>query len=136
MEIREYNKEDIINITKLGNLLHEDYKFLLDEFSKCVVIEENNNIIGFLTYSIIYERSEIVDIIINPSYRKKGLGYSLLNYAINDIIKNNCDNITLEVNCENSAAINLYKKQGFKIETIRKNYYNGIDGFLMIKDLR
>jgi len=136
MLIREYNVKDINAILNLGKLLHNDYKFLLDEFSKCIVIEEDNNILGFLVYSIIYERSEIIDIIINPAYRKKGLGYGLLNYAINDIIKRNCDNITLEVNCINTSAINLYKKSGFKIETIRKNYYNDNDGYLMKKDLR
>lgn len=136
MIIREYNKEDKPTITKLGNLLHKDYTFSLDDFSKCIIIEENNNILGFLIYSIIYERAEIIDIIIDPNYRQKGLGYSLLNYAIDDIIKNNCENITLEVNCINISAINLYKKSGFKIETIRKNYYNDNDGYLMKKDLR
>ena len=33
--------------------------------------------------------------------------------------------ISLEVNEENDAAINLYKKAGFEEVGIRKKYYNG-----------
>lgn len=51
------------------------------------------------------------------------------------IAKNkNCINITLEVAVNNKSALNLYKKLGFKIVTIRKNYYENSDGYLMIKE--
>ena len=39
--------------------------------------------------------------------------------------------ITLEVRIDNFSAIHLYQKFGFKSVSIRKNYYNGIDGILM-----
>ena len=45
--------------------------------------------------------------------------------------KQKCVNITLEVNKENTYAIKLYKKVGFKEVAIRKNYYDGVDGILM-----
>lgn len=136
MLIRNYKNDDINKINELGSLLHEKYEFSVDEFSNCLIIEESNDIIGFVIYSIIYERSEIIDIIIDPKKRHNGYGFKLLNYAIDVIIKNNCENITLEVNSLNVAAINLYKKLGFKIVATRKKYYNGNDGFLMKKDLR
>ncbi len=46
-------------------------------------------------------------------------------------------NINLEVRISNQKAINLYKKYGFKIVTIRKNYYqdNHEDAYLMIKKM-
>lgn len=136
MLIRNYKNDDINKINELGSLLHEKYEFSVDEFSNCLIIEEANDIIGFIIYSIIYERSEIIDIIIDPKKRHNGYGFKLLNYAIDIINKNNCENITLEVNSLNVAAINLYKKLGFKIVATRKKYYNGNDGFLMKKDLR
>ncbi len=45
----------------------------------------------------------------------------------------NLSNITLEVNVNNSAAISLYKKYKFEICALRKGYYNGQDGYLMIR---
>jgi len=45
--------------------------------------------------------------------------------------ENHIENITLEVNKENTIAINLYKSYGFIEVGIRKGYYNGVDGILM-----
>ena len=136
MEIRNYKKEDIKKFNSLGLLLHNNYNFNIDSFSNSFVMYENNDFIGFIVYSIIYERAEIIDIIIEPSFRKKGYANKLLEYTIEKIRENACDNITLEVKENNISAINLYKRQGFDICAIRKNYYNNQDGYLMKKDLR
>ena len=40
------------------------------------------------------------------------------------------------MNVENKNAINLYKKFGFEIKTVRKNYYDLNDAYLMVKELR
>ena len=131
MIIRKYESSDKEEINKLGCLLHDNYSIHLDIFSKCIVMLEDKKIIGFLTYSIIYERAEIIDIIINPSYRENGYGKILLNNAINDIKENNCINITLEVNEKKIPALNLYKSLGFKVVTKRNNYYVNNDAYLM-----
>ena len=52
-------------------------------------------------------------------------------------LKEECiETIDLEVNSLNKKAINLYQKYGFKTVSIRKKYYNGIDGFLMLKEVK
>lgn len=136
MLIRKYEINDKNKIEHIGKLLHDNYTFNLDDFSKCLVIIDDNKIVGFIVYSIIYERSEIVDIVIDSDYRKKSYGYKLLECAINDIIKNNCENISLEVNSINIPAINLYKKFNFNTVSVRKKYYGISDAYLMIKNLR
>lgn len=136
MLIKKYSKNDILKIEKLGNLLHNNYKFSLDEFSDALVIDDANEIVGFIVYSIIYERAEIVDMIIDEKKRKQGYGYCLLNYCIEKIRTKNCSNVTLEVNTNNIPAINLYKKIGFDIVAMRSKYYDEHDGYLMKKDLR
>ena len=105
--IRDYLDKDIIDIEILGNELHKNYSFTLDTFSKCKVVELNNNIIGFITYSIIYDRAEIIDIIIKEEYRKKGYAKNLIEEIIIELKENNCKNITLEVN-ETNPAVNFY----------------------------
>ena len=43
--------------------------------------------------------------------------------------------IAIEVNCENSPAIELYKKKGFKNYAVRKRYYpDGKDAILMKRE--
>ena len=71
MIVRTYRKQDISYINKLGSQLHDNYKFNLDSFSNCFVCEFEDKILGFVTYSIIYERAEIIDIVINENYRRR-----------------------------------------------------------------
>lgn len=138
MIVRTYNKQDIDYINKLGIELHNNYKFNLDSFSNCLVCVNKDKILGFVTYSIIYERAEIVDIIINESYRRTGCGLALINSIISECLMKNVNNITLEVNEENSGAIKFYEKLGFNKVAIRRNYYdNGNkNAYVMEKKLR
>ena len=128
--IRFYSENDIDRINELGNKLHSNYKFSLDIYSRCLVLE-NDKISGFITYSVIYDRAEIVDIIIDDSKRRSGYGTMLLKNASDEIKKSNSKNITLEVRAGNKPAIALNEKNGFKIVSTRKKYYNDEDGYLM-----
>ena len=132
--IKDYTNKDILDIEILGKKLHNNYKFSLDTFSKCKVLEINNSIIGFITYSIIYDRAEIIDIIIKEEFRNKGYAKKLIEDISIGLINNKCKNITLEVN-EINPAVNFYKKIGFEIVSIRKGYYNNNNGYLMEKKL-
>lgn len=135
--IRFYCDSDIESITKLGSQLHNNYKFKLDTFSKCIVLIKEEKLIGFAVYSLIYERAELIDIIINVSNRKKGYGKKLLDFVLRDAISNKCENITLEVCVNNMDAINLYSNMGFKKIRLIKNYYFNkkcnqyFDGYIM-----
>ena len=42
----------------------------------------------------------------------------------------------LEVNTENIAAINLYKKFNFEIINTRKKYYEGKDAYIMERRIK
>ena len=119
--IKEIKDIDFINSLS-------DYKVTLNSFSNVIGYYINDKIIGYLDYSVMYEKIEINYIFVIAEYRRKGFAYSLIKYVID---KYNFENITLEVNVNNVSAINLYKKLGFKIVSTRKKYYDGIDGYLM-----
>lgn len=110
------------------------YQISDDPFEK-VAVYTDNQIISIISYSIIYERGEINYIVTLPDYRKKGIGESLLEYAIEDMKKNQCTSVSLEVDTNNVEAINLYLKCGFKKQGIRQNYYQGKDAYLMVKEI-
>ncbi len=100
----------------------------VNPYGHFIVYKKDNIIIGYLYYSLIYDRIEINQIEVLEEERRKGVASKLMEY----LIKNNLS-ITLEVKNTNVSAINLYKKYGFVEVAKRRGYYNGVDGILMEK---
>ena len=109
--------------------------FEQNPFSRVLVYEENNDIMGFISYSIAYDRAEINYIYVSDKHRKSGIASKLMEVCIDEVIKSGCINITLEVSTQNKAGISLYKKFGFSQAAVRPRYYRGVDGLLMIREL-
>ena len=105
--------------------------FTLNDFTKIYIYVEKDIIIGLMIYDLIYDRIELNYIWVDKNYRKNKIATKLMDLLI--LNSNNLDNISLEVNVNNEAAINLYKKYNFNIVSIRRNYYNGDDGYLMVR---
>ena len=97
------------------------------------VIEDK--IIGYLEYSLIYDRMEIDNFNVLEDYRNQGIGTKLMAHLISIAIEYRVVNITLEVRVSNNIAINLYKKFGFREVALRKYYYGDEDGILMEKQV-
>ena len=98
-------------------------------FSKEIQYIEDNNVLGELKYSLIYERMEVDNILVKEKYRGRGIGTK------SEAIHYKVINITLEVRVSNSRAINLYKKFGFREVALRKYYYGDEDAILMEKQV-
>lgn len=101
-------------------------------FAKYLIYQENNDLIAYLYYSEIYDRTEINMLEVRSDKRNQKIGSKLLEKFIEITNKPS----TLEVKINNHTAINLYQKYGYKKVAIRKGYYNGIDGILMERSER
>ena len=112
-----------------------NYIITKDPFEKIYIYEENN-CLGVISISIIYERAEINYIVVEEKNRNKKIGTKLLTHALNLLKNKNIETVSLEVNTTNKVAIKFYEKHGFKIKSLRKKYYGKNDGYLMIKELR
>lgn len=110
-------------------------EFSTNPYLKIITYVEKDKIIGFLLYSLIYDRIEIEQFEVITKERRKGIGDKLLKYLIEKYQDTDIKNITLEVKEDNIVAINLYKKYGFKKVSTREEYYDGINGLLMEKTL-
>ena len=110
-------------------------EFSTNPYLKIITYVEKDKIIGFLLYSLIYDRIEIEQFEVITKERGRGIGDKLLNYLIEKYKDSDIKNITLEVKEDNIVAINLYKKYGFKKVSTREKYYDGINGLLMEKTL-
>lgn len=132
--IREYTPDDIIFIEQLGKIISDNYKFKINQFTRCLVYEKDKVIIGFITFTIMYEKAEIIDLVVDTNHQKNGIGASLINAVIKDCADKKCENITLEVRVGNQKAISFYRKHGFREISMRKSYYhNNEDALVMIK---
>ena len=104
-------------------------------YAKSIEYHENGRVIGFLNYSLIYDRIEIDNIEVKEEHRNKKIGTKLMTYLIYNAIDNHVINITLEVRKSNDIAIKLYKRFGFREVALRKLYYGDEDGILMEKQV-
>lgn len=89
--------------------------------SKTLIIEENKLILGYFIYRKLSSEYHILNVGVYPLKQNKGIGSALLKYFLNDI--ENISSVFLEVKKSNFSAINLYRKNGFRICGERKNYY-------------
>jgi ribosomal protein S18 acetylase RimI-like enzyme len=92
----------------LGKANEENYYFM---------VSVNNTNIGFMN-CIIENRQGIFDIGLCKAYRGKGYGSRLLETAVNFLNRKDVRKINLIVIEKNSRAYNMYKKRGFKEESI------------------
>ena len=108
---------DCYSINNLNNVAHDPlYKY-------SVVLKDNDCLVG---YAIIYEvlgEAEIHRIAVSSEYRRMGYGEIILSKCIESLMNDNIEKLHLEVKSSNAIAISLYKKLGFELVGMRKNYY-------------
>lgn len=109
----------------------------------CWVLErasdQGKEIIAYMVLSIAVGEMHILNICVDPSLQKQGIGRALLADAEAYGRKNNAEMCFLEVRPSNKTAVNLYLSSGFNEVGFRKNYYkdNGKreDAIVMAKSL-
>ena len=145
MFIRKMSVEDLNVVEEMERILfsspwsYEDFLYELNEnaFSHNFVVEDHNEIVGYVGLWIMYDQSQITTIGVKPTYQRKGIGSMMMKKMIEESLAHQCLNMSLEVRVSNDKAISLYKKYGFETVALRKNYYedNHEDAYLMIKQL-
>lgn len=88
------------------------------------VAEEDEKVIGYAGLWHVLDEGDIINIAVEASLRKKGIGKALLERLLNEGNARGLQVIHLEVRESNLAAIALYEKYGFKTIALRKGYYH------------
>ena len=96
-----------------------------------VAVEDDDSVIGFGGFAQVFDEGHIMNIAVTQSFRKKGIGTSILTRMIDCGKQRGINAFTLEVRRTNVAAISLYEKTGFKLVGVRKNYYGGKEDALI-----
>ena len=128
------DKDEIINLGKIVNSKFENVynieELFNHDYNKIYLDIEDDKIVGMLMAIVLYETCEIENIVVLEEYRRKNIASSLIDFLITNF-ESTINTITLEVAVNNEKAINLYKKFGLNIISIRKNYYDNGDAYLM-----
>lgn len=127
--IEKIDDRNALNRYEISFLDRDELKkeFQINPFAKVLLLVEQEEVIGYLYYSDIYERAEINQIEIEVSHRNCGKGKKLMESFLKIVDKD----VTLEVREDNIPAVKLYESCGFQKKAIREGYYQGIDGILM-----
>lgn len=98
-----------------------------------VAVNTANEPLGFLMLWLIVDEIHIANFAVAPCFRQQGIGRALLEYGLKKAWEEGARVSFLEVRASNKAAISLYRKLGFEVVNIRKNYYqdNHEDALLM-----
>lgn len=98
--------------------------------------DDENQIRGFLLYSLILDEAEILTFCVHPEEQSKGVGANLLAVFLKKMKENQVSKVLLDVAENNFSAIKLYNRYGFMENGRRRKYYeNKIDALLMSKAL-
>lgn len=93
------------------------------EFSHFFAKYVDGAIVGYVCIRILYEESQICNICVAPKFRRLGYASELLEVVKKFSTEEGCERCELEVNVSNEPAVELYKKCGYVVEGVRKNFY-------------
>ena len=117
----------------------ESFLFRLGErnFNVSIVAEIDNQLVGYTVSYIFHDEMHVSNLAVTKDYRQNQIGELLLWVSLQIGIELNCLLVHLEVRESNQAAICLYKKYGFTIIGVRKNYYQKEheDAILMMRQI-
>ena len=92
-----------------------------DTFDKesIIVAELDGKIVGTIELARAYKAcfgffAVVRRFVVNPEHRSKGIGRSLMNYALEETAKMGCNVIELSVDPENERPHKFYESLGFK----------------------
>ncbi len=88
-----------------------------------LVALEGRRIVAYAIAWVVVDELHVVNIAVEPSHRRKGLGAALMNALIAEARRGGARLATLEVRSRNEAGISLYRSFGFTPIAVRRDYY-------------
>lgn len=129
--IEKMTFDDIDGVFEVEKSCFEDYwskesfkKELSNDVARYLVAKLNGKIVGYVGIWFIVDEGHITNVAVHKDYRGQRIGDKLIKSLVELCRENNISAMTLEVRNSNTIAQNLYRKYGFKIAGIRKEYYS------------
>ncbi len=143
--IEEMTSKDIDGVFEVEKNCFEHHwskdafaKELKNDVARYLVAKLDGKVVGYVGIWFVMDEGHITNVAVHSDYRGKKIGDELVKSLVNLCKENNIVSMTLEVRVSNLVAQNLYKKYGFKLSGIRKEYYsdNKEDAMIMWNDVK
>ena len=139
--IRAANLEDLTSLFDIEKDVFSNDPFSMTKESiryhilrnRLYIVEIDKIIAGYILWLERKKYFRLYSLAISNDFQNRGLAKKLLEYSFEKLSNDNKD-FSLEVKVLNESAINLYKKYGFEIKKVLKDYYEQCDGYLMYKN--
>jgi [ribosomal protein S18]-alanine N-acetyltransferase len=97
---------------------------------------DTGELVGYAIVSRYVDAWHVMNIAVEPEFRRRGIGQSLLERLFEVTANDARRGYTLEVRVSNAAAIRLYERLGFQARGIRRAYYtdNREDALIMWRE--
>lgn len=114
------------------------YEMQQNRVARCWVMREQGRVLGYLCLWEVAEELHITNIAVHPSFRRQGIGRTLLQGVLDDARHRKLRVVVLEVRPSNTEARTLYETIGFRVIGRRRGYYydTGEDALVMEADLQ
>lgn len=136
LEIIKAAESDIDAIVGLANRAglalwsRDDYAEAANSRDRLLLAARDNavNVVGFILVQLLCASGDAVDveilnIAVDPRFKRKGIGRRLLATALEIIPIGSGSKVLLEVRASNHSAIAFYRRYGFQAQAIRRAYY-------------
>ena len=132
MKIRQARPEDMDAIVSLEQATfsrpwsRQSLQYELDSPDSwfAAAVDENGSLWGFAIMHAVGDEGEIFNIAVAGEKRRQGIGSALMGSVMEKAALMGVEHIYLEVRRSNEGAQALYRKYGFCVGGIRKNYYD------------
>ena len=88
------------------------------------VAEDDGEICGYIGMYQALDEGEITNVGVSQEKRNAGIGWELMQAALDAAKEQGIERVVLEVRVSNASAIHLYEKCGFANCGIRKGFYD------------
>jgi ribosomal-protein-alanine N-acetyltransferase len=113
---------------------------LQKSYSKIWVLtddETDSEILGYVVFWEMEQAIEILNIAVDLPYRGQGFAKKMMHQVISHALKQDLENLILDVRKSNLDAVSLYQSCGLSITQYRKGFYsNGEDAYHMTLELK
>ncbi|MCW5588709.1 MAG: ribosomal protein S18-alanine N-acetyltransferase [Legionellales bacterium] len=132
--IRTMRQEDVWNVkliedeVQIAPWSEQIFRDCIDVGYSSWVMMQEEIMLGFAMMSSAVGEAHLLNISLAKHAQHQGHGQRLMNFMIAKARELQMIKMFLEVRVSNQAAIQLYKKLGFTLLSMRKDYYPATDG--------
>ena len=104
----------------------QDFETILstDGPTRCRIAETDGELTGFVCYRVVEREGELLNLAVAPEARRSGIGAGLLQEVLRRARAAGAVSLYLEVRESNAAALGLYRRFGFQVQSRRHGYYS------------